>query len=129
MEWFVYAIIATIIIAAMYLLIKKGHLIGGNEIILLFYTFIFAAIFLFVYILANKIPLSVSNPVLIIIILLGIGSFIANVLVFKSVVLAPNPGYTGVITGTSALIVIFASFIHKNHNANNKKYYDDEYSK
>jgi len=114
MNWFWYALIGMVFLSVMFLLITKVNKLGVRSELVYVLPSIFAVLFGLIYIFAVKIPFAVPKSIWIFLVLAGLFAVIGNLLMFKSLSLAPNPGYALAIISADVLLVAIASvFIFK----------------
>ena len=115
MNWLGYAVLGTLSLSAMFLTIKKLGTIEVKTSIILVYLFTVASILFIVYNLINKNNFIITeNKTFALLILVGIFSFLGNLFLTKSMLLAKNPGYTNAISSANVVLVTtFAYFLFK----------------
>lgn len=111
MNWLWYAILGTLSLSGMFLTIKKLGLLGVKTSVILVYLFVVASVLFLLYNVVGKNNIIVKeNNALMLLILVGIFSFLGNFLLTKSMLLAKNPGYTNSISAFSIVLVAIASY-------------------
>ncbi len=111
MNWLLYAILGTLSLSGMFLTIKKLGTLDLKPNIILIYLFIVASILFIVYNIITKNNFLVTEKnTLLFLILVGIFSFLGNLFLTKSMLLAKNPGYTLVISSTNVILVTIGSY-------------------
>lgn len=114
MDWFWIAFIAMLAFSVVFILTRKIADMGVKSEVLFIYYFGLSTIILGFYLFYNKIPLQISTSAFWIIFVMAILGVIGNVLMFNSIKIAVNPGYTLAIIGANTLVVALASiFIFK----------------
>jgi len=109
MGWFLYATIAMISFTVMFLaFIKIGKLGLRSEVTFMYYGLI-AGILVLSYSLSSKMPLSVTKTLLVFLIIAAVFGAIGNIFLFKSMGIAPNPGYSVAVSGVHVMLVAVAS--------------------
>jgi len=111
MEWFIYALISLIGFGILLTLIKYGLNKGITSEGMLFYQSLFTALIIgAVLMFSSKNSFSINKIQLLILIIIGILGFIANLFLFKAMSISANPGYVLAITNLNTLLVLIASF-------------------
>ncbi len=111
MNWLWYAILGTLSLSGMFLTIKKLGLLGVKTGVILVYLFVVAGTLFLLYNLVSKNNIIVKEGnVLMFLILVGIFSFLGNFFSTKSIISAPNPGYSLVITSFNIVLITVASY-------------------
>lgn len=111
MNWLLYAVLGTLSLSGMFLAIKKLGTIDIKPNTILVYLFIVASILFIVYNIITKNNLLVAEKnTLLLLMLVGIFSFLGNLFLTKSMLLAKNPGYTLVISSTNVILVTVGSY-------------------
>ena len=114
MNWFWYAVIGMVLLSVMFLFITKVNKLGVRSELVYVLPSIFAVLFGLIYIFSVKIPFVVPKSAWIFIVLAGLFALLGNLLMFKSLSLAPNPGYSLAIISADVVLVAVASvFIFK----------------
>lgn len=114
LSWFLFALGAMIFLAAMFLIEKYAMILGVGSGQLLMYVFFFGAVFTLVYLLSTKASITLSKPLLILIIIAALFSFLGNYFLLKSISISPNPGYSLAVAGVHILLVaIISVFLFK----------------
>ncbi len=110
MGWYFYSIIAAIILAVNFLLIKKVGLSGLPVNVLILYMWGIASIILLGYHLFSKQSLAISKPLIMIVIFAALTALAGNYFLNKAVYESPNPGYATAVASLQILIVVISSF-------------------
>jgi drug/metabolite transporter (DMT)-like permease len=111
MEWFVYALVSLVSFGILFTLIKYGLNKGITSEGMLFYQFLFTALIIgAVLLFSSKNSFSINKIQLLVLIIIGIISVIANLFLFKAMTISTNPGYVLAITNLNTLLVLIASF-------------------
>jgi len=114
MNWFILALGAMVLFTITFLLIKKVGDLGLKSEVILFYYFAIGALIILVYIFMNKMSLQASGYIFVLLLIMALIGSIANILLFNSIKIAPNPGYALAVSGLHVLLVAVASiFIFK----------------
>ncbi len=109
MSWLLYAVVAMVSFAAMFLVSRRVLDTGVTSQAFTFYIFLLVTLMLFAYVLATKTSLSLTKYAVIFLIAAAVFSAVGNVVFFQAIKLAPNPGYAVAIMSTNALLVTIAS--------------------
>lgn len=104
-NWFVLSLIAAFAFSGMALLYRIATDRGISAILGLFYIIAVASILLGVYIFAVEKSFVAPIPIITILIIAGVLSFLGNALLFKSIATAPNPGYAEAV-GSLRIVII-----------------------
>ena len=114
MNWFWYAIVSMVFLSIMFLFITKATKFGVRPELVYVFQSVFAIGLGLLYLFASKISISLPKGIWVFLILAGIFAVIGNFLMFKSISIAPNPGYAIAVISADALLVAIASiFIFK----------------
>ena len=109
MGWILTALLGMLFFSGMILLFKLLTDKGVSASLLLFFLFLFGALFYFVHILATDASFTVSRSLLFLIAFAAVLSYLGNLLYVKSIALAPNPGYSAAIIGMQLVFITLAS--------------------
>lgn len=112
--WIILAIIATFFTSILIIGIKYATTKNIDPAFILLISFSITALCALLHIITDKINIKFNWKIILILIICGIFSYIGNLLLAKSIKLAPNPGYSLAILSTNIVIItIFSYFIFK----------------
>lgn len=109
MNWIILAILLFGISTVMYLTFRKLSLLRTKNEIQNLILFLPSAVILFFYSLLNNLKMSLSWPEFVIIFLGSVFIWAGNVMLLKSIKLAPNPGYTVMIGKSYVILTVLLS--------------------
>ncbi|MDD3926499.1 MAG: EamA family transporter [bacterium] len=109
--WQTNAILAMLSMGLMALAIKKLTLQQVPATVILFFAFALSAVFYLAHSLISRTSLNLSGQSIVWILSVAVFSYLGNWLSVKSVITAPNPGYTMGIVGCSSLVILIGSLI------------------
>jgi len=110
--WYILAIIAALLSSIMVLGIKYATTKGFDPAFILFLSFSTSALMALLHINISKVTLKFDWKVISLILCTGILSYIANLLLTRSIRISPNPGYSqAIMSGNIILISVLSYFI------------------
>lgn len=109
MPWFIYGLIGTTALAAMVLIFKYLGLQGLSQQKILFYVFLVGTIFYLTHLFITKTSLVISGELLWWLIAAAFFSYLGNLLIVKSVISAPNPGYADAVSAFRIVLTTIAA--------------------
>lgn len=112
--WLVLALIATLFTSILVIGIKYATTKGIDPTYILFISFTTSAFCALLHMYVRKISLRINWKIAAVLAVCGVFSYMGNLLLVKSVSIAPNPGYTQAILSTNVvLIAVFSYFLFK----------------
>jgi drug/metabolite transporter (DMT)-like permease len=108
--WFFLAIMATFLTSILIIGIKYATTKNIDPTFILLICFSISALCALLHIIVNKINMIFNWKTILILIACGIFSYIGNLLLTKSIKIAPNPGYSQAILSTNIIIITILSY-------------------
>lgn len=111
MQWYMWAFIGMIGVAAITLLLTKVAYIEKSTLLINFYVFGIEAVIFLLLMMGTKEKFLTSKLSIILMIIVAVVAVVTNFAMIESYRLAPNPGYArAIITISTAVIAIIAIF-------------------
>jgi len=112
MEWYMLAIFGMLFLGGCFLLFKVAGNLGANSYAIIFFEFVIASAIILVYSFYAKINIiPTGNAIWYVLIAIGILGAIGNIMVTKSIITAPNPGYALAIINANVLVVTIGAVL------------------
>jgi uncharacterized membrane protein len=107
--WMLYSVLTALSFTGMFLLFKRVSLEGTSTVAYLTWIFLFSSLFFFLHIGVTKESIRLSVTTILLILAAGVLSYVGNILQFKAIAAAPNPGYPLAIVSSQAVLMTIAS--------------------
>lgn len=107
--WILFSLLAAACFTGIFLMFKRLDLLGVPVTVSLTWLFFLATLLYFAHLSVTKQSIKVSVPILCILAISAVLSYLGNLFQFKALALAPNPGYAVALISTQALLVTVVS--------------------